>query len=95
MSDTNKIYPVPKDFAATSKLTPTSYESIYSASIFDPEAFWGEQGLRLDWMVPYSKVKNVSWDKSNLSVKWYEDGVLNVTANCIDRHLKTLSLIHI
>ncbi len=89
MSDTNKIYPVPKDFAATSKLTPTSYESIYSASIFDPEAFWGEQGLRLDWMVPYSKVKNVSWDKSNLSVKWYEDGVLNVTANCIDRHLKT------
>ena len=88
MSDTNKIYPVPKDFAATSKLTPTSYESIYSASIFDPEAFWGEQGLRLDWMVPYSKVKNVSWDKSNLSVKWYEDGVLNVTANCIDRHLK-------
>ena len=60
---------------------------MYKASISDPEAFWGTMGQRLDWMTPYKTVKNVSWDKANLSVKWYEDGVLNVTSNCLDRHL--------
>ena len=89
MSDSNLVYPVPKDFAAVAKLTPQSYASMYAASIADPESFWGEMGQRLDWMTPYTKVKNVSWDKSNLSVKWYEDGVLNVTSNCLDRHLET------
>jgi len=81
------LYPVPSEFAKTAKLTPESYASIYAASIADPEAFWGEMGQRLDWMTPYTQVKNVSWDKDNLSVKWYEDGVLNVSVNCIDRHL--------
>ena len=60
---------------------------MYAASIADPEAFWGTMGQRLEWMTPYKTVKNVSWDRANLSVKWYEDGVLNVTANCLDRHL--------
>ncbi len=87
MSDTT--YPVPSAFAAQSNLTPEKYTSMYAASIEDPEAFWGTMGQRLDWTVPYTKVKNVSWDKSNLSVKWYEDGVLNVTENCLDRHLES------
>ena len=88
--DINKhAYPTPKKFAQHANLTPQSYASMYAASIEDPDAFWGEMGQRLDWMRPYTKVKNVSWDKSNLSVKWYEDGILNVSANCIDRHLKT------
>ena len=89
MSEDNKTYPVPADFAAKANLNPVSYASMYAASIADPEAFWGTQGQRLNWMTPYTKVKNVSWDKSDLHVKWYEDGVLNVSENCLDRHLET------
>ncbi|MEO1642919.1 MAG: acetyl-coenzyme A synthetase N-terminal domain-containing protein, partial [Pseudomonadota bacterium] len=81
------VYEVPSAFARHANLTPEKYKSMYAASIADPEAFWGEHGQRLDWMTPYTKVKDVSWDKANLSVEWYGDGVLNVSANCIDRHL--------
>ena len=84
-----KSYPVPAEFSKAAKLTPQKYADIYAESIADPDAFWGKEGKRLEWMTPYTKVKNVSWDKNNLSVKWYEDGVLNVTENCIDRHLET------
>ncbi|MEM1390141.1 MAG: acetate--CoA ligase [Pseudomonadota bacterium] len=83
------VYEVPSAFAAKANLSPEAYKSMYAASIADPESFWGEQGKRLDWMTPYTKVKDVSWDKENLSVEWYSDGVLNVSANCIDRHLET------
>ena len=85
----NNKYPVPSEFAASSNLTPESYASMYAASIEDPESFWGTMGQRLTWMKPYTKVQNVSWDKKDLYVKWYEDGVLNVTENCLDRHLET------
>ena len=87
MSENDPIYPVPADFAAKSNLTPGAYKAMYAQSIADPEAFWGEQGKRLDWLTPYTQVKDVSWDKADLHVKWYADGVLNVTENCIDRHL--------
>ncbi|KJS40326.1 MAG: acetyl-CoA synthetase [Roseovarius sp. BRH_c41] len=66
-----------------------TYERMYAASITDPEAFWGEHGKRLDWIKPYTKVKNTSFDYDNVSIKWFEDGTLNVAANCIDRHLAT------
>ena len=89
MSDAEKNYPVPKAFAALANLTPEGYRDMYQASISDPEKFWGAQGKRLSWIKDYTSVKDVSWDKSNLSVKWYSDGVLNVTENCIDRHLET------
>lgn len=85
---TEKTYPVPADFAGTSRLSPESYASIYAASINDPESFWGTMGQRLDWVKNYKTVKNVSWDKNDLYVKWYEDGILNVTENCLDRHLE-------
>ena len=62
---------------------------MYAASISDPEAFWGEHGKRLDWIKPYTVVKDVSWETGDLHVKWYSDGVLNVSANCLDRHLET------
>jgi hypothetical protein len=55
----------------------------------DPEAFWGEHGKRLDWIKPYTKVKNTSFAPDNVSIRWFEDGTLNVAANCIDRHLAT------
>jgi len=89
MSDASKTYPVPADFAAKANLTPEKYREMYAASIADPESFWCEHGKRLDWMTPYSVVKDVSWETGDLHVKWYSDGVLNVSANCIDRHLAT------
>lgn len=89
MSENDPIYPVPAGFAAKANLTPEKYKKMYAASLADPESFWGEQGKRLDWMTPYTQVKDVSWDKSDLHVKWYADGVLNVTENCLDRHLAT------
>ena len=88
MSDTSKSYPVPEAFAAQANLTPEKYREMYAASIADPIAFWGEQGKRLDWMTPYTQVKDVSWETGDLHVRWYHDGVLNVSANCLDRHLE-------
>ena len=87
MTDGQSNYPVPEAFAKASNLTPEKYQELYDASIENPEAFWREQGKRLDWFKPYSIVKDVSWDKSDLHVKWYSDGELNVAYNCIDRHL--------
>ena len=89
MSDSSKSYPVPEAFAAQANLTPEKYKEMYAASIADPEAFWGEQGKRLDWIKPYTQVKDVSWETGDLHVRWYHDGVLNVSANCLDRHLAT------
>ena len=87
MSDT--IYPPTAAFAASAHADKAIYEAMYAASIADPESFWGAQGKRLDWITPYSKVKNTTFEHSGVSIKWYEDGVLNVSANCIDRHLAT------
>ncbi|MHA3980983.1 AMP-binding protein, partial [Halovulum sp. GXIMD14794] len=66
-----------------------TYEQMYASSVSDPSGFWGEQGKRLDWIEPYSVVKNTSFAHPDVSIKWYEDGVLNVAANCVDRHLAT------
>ncbi|WP_139274609.1 acetate--CoA ligase, partial [Roseovarius azorensis] len=66
-----------------------TYKSMYAASVSDPAAFWGEHGRRIDWIRPYSRVKDVSFDFGKVSIKWFEDGTLNVAANCIDRHLAT------
>jgi len=65
------------------------YGQMYAASVADPDAFWREQGKRIDWIKPYTKVKNTSYAHDNVSIKWFEDGTLNVSANCIDRHLAT------
>ncbi|MGS5046755.1 acetate--CoA ligase [Mameliella sp. RP-9] len=62
---------------------------MYAASIADPDTFWGDQGKRLDWITDYTKVKNATFEFGKVSIKWYEDGYLNVAANCIDRHLAT------
>ena len=83
------IYPVSEEARSHALLTKAEYEAMYAESLKDPEAFWGAQGKRLDWMTPYTKVKNTTFEYPDISVKWYEDGVLNVSANCIDRHLAT------
>ena len=61
---------------------------MYNHSIDDPVNFWNEQGKRIDWIKPYTLVKNVSFQASDLKITWYEDGILNASANCIDRHLE-------
>ena len=83
------IYPPADSFAETAHADKATYEAMYAASISDPVAFWGEQGKRLDWMTPYTQVKNTTFEHAGVSIKWYEDGELNVSANCIDRHLAT------
>jgi len=76
------------EVAASAHIDAAKYAEMYKRSIDDPEGFWAEHGKRVDWIKPFTKVKNVSYDKDNLSIKWFEDGTLNVSANCIDRHLK-------
>ncbi|MEM9426995.1 MAG: acetate--CoA ligase [Pseudomonadota bacterium] len=65
------------------------YDAMYKQSVDDPEAFWGEHGKRIDWIKPYTKVKNTSFVPGNIDIRWFEDGTLNVSANCIDRHVET------
>jgi acetyl-CoA synthetase len=65
------------------------YDAMYAASIADPDAFWQEQGTRVDWIKPFTAVKNVDYSFGNVDIKWYADGTLNVAANCVDRHLAT------
>ncbi|MCG7574370.1 acetate--CoA ligase [Phaeobacter sp. CNT1-3] len=87
MSDA--VYPVPADFAAKAHINAEKYQEMYAASVNDPEAFWGEHGKRIDWIEPFTKVKDTNFKLGEVSIKWFEDGVLNVAANCIDRHLPT------
>ncbi|HMB14561.1 MAG TPA: AMP-binding protein, partial [Roseovarius sp.] len=87
MSD--QTYAPSADFAAKAHIDAAKYEEMYAASISDPVAFWAEHGKRIDWIKPYSRVKDVNYDFGNVSIKWFEDGTLNVAANCVDRHLAT------
>ncbi|WP_408592180.1 acetate--CoA ligase [Paracoccus marcusii] len=68
---------------------PEDYARLYDESIRDPQGFWSREGQRLDWMTPYTKVKNTDFTLGQVSIKWFEDGVLNASVNCIDRHLPT------
>jgi acetyl-CoA synthetase len=70
-----------------SRLTPAEFEASYARSVSDPDAFWAEQAQRLDWIKPFTRVKNTTFEYPDVSIKWFEDGVLNISANCIDRHL--------
>jgi acetyl-CoA synthetase len=82
------LIPVPEGFAGPETIDPAGYDRLYRRSLDEPEAFWGEQGRILDWIKPYTKVKNTSFT-GDVAIKWYEDGTLNAAANCIDRHLAT------
>jgi acetyl-CoA synthetase len=87
MSD--KVYNVPAEWTSRAFINNEKYLSLYKRSVEDPTVFWGEQGKRIDWIKPYTKVKNTTYGPGNVSIKWYEDGTLNASVNCIDRHLKT------
>ncbi|MCK0198485.1 acetate--CoA ligase [Ancylobacter sp. 6x-1] len=83
------LYPVPSEWAKRAYVDDTAYQERYAASMRDPEAFWGEEGKRIDWFTPYTRVKNTSFAPGAVSIKWFEDGVTNIAHNCIDRHLAT------
>jgi acetyl-CoA synthetase len=84
-----KLYPVKANIADNCLLNDQQYLDMYQESITQPDQFWGKHGNELlDWIQPFSKVKNTSYDPGHVSIKWFEDGLLNVSANCIDRHLK-------
>jgi acetyl-CoA synthetase len=84
----NLVFPVSDEAAARAWADNDKYLEMYKQSVDDPEAFWGEQGKRLDWIKPYTKIKDTTFDKP-VSIKWYEDGTLNTSVNCLDRHLAT------
>ena len=83
-----QVYPVREEVAANALCTEKQYFEMYKRSVTDPEAFWAEEGKRIDWIKPYSKIKDVSFGK-DVHIKWYYDGTLNASANCLDRHLAT------
>ena len=85
MSDIH-IHPVPDEWKKRAWVDAARYEEMYRRSIDDPEGFWGDEAKRLDWIKPWTKVKNTTFDRP-VSIKWYEGGKLNVAANCVDRHL--------
>ncbi|MFO6464019.1 acetate--CoA ligase [Jannaschia sp. KMU-145] len=87
LDDKTPLYPPSDEMAANAHADRAIYDAMYKASVEDPEAFWAEHGKRVDWIKPFTRVKNTSFAPGNVSIKWFEDGTLNVAANCIDRHL--------
>ena len=85
---TEKLYPVPAMWKKRALIDEAGYQAMYAESVKAPERFWAKQAKRLEWIRPPAKIKNVSYAYPKVSIKWYEDGLLNVSANCIDRHLK-------
>jgi acetyl-CoA synthetase len=83
-----KDYKVPKKWKARAFIDKGAYEKLYEKSVAKPDKFWGKEGKRLDWIKPYTRVKDTSFAYPDISIKWFEDGTLNVSVNCIDRHLK-------
>ena len=84
-----QLFPVPDAVARAAHADAEAYEAMYQRSIEDPYGFWAEMAARIDWITPPTQISDVSWDKADLHVRWFSDGVLNVSANCLDRHLET------
>jgi acetyl-CoA synthetase len=83
-----KIYDVPAEWATRAWVDQAKYQEMYARSVSDPDGFWAEQANRIGWMKHFTKVENTSFAPGHVSIKWFEDGVLNVAWNCIDRHLE-------
>ena len=85
MSD--KVYEVPAAWIKRAFIKEADYKKMYEHSLADPDGFWAEHGKRIHWYKPFTKVKHTSFDRHNVSIKWFEDGTTNAAYNCIDRHL--------
>ncbi|MDB5630177.1 MAG: acsA, partial [Tardiphaga sp.] len=84
-----KIYDVPPEWADRAFVNDAQYQDMYARSVNDRDGFWAEQARRLDWSTEPTTIENTSFAPGNISIKWFEDGVLNAAYNCIDRHLAT------
>jgi acetyl-CoA synthetase len=82
-----KVYEVSASWAKRAWINKAQYQELYDSSVNDPDAFWREQGKRIDWFKPFTKVKNTSFAAPDVSIRWFEDGITNIAHNCIDRHL--------
>ncbi|KRA17190.1 acetate--CoA ligase [Lysobacter sp. Root604] len=89
MNQPATVYPVVADFAAQARITREDYERLYAESVQQPEAFWARVAQRLDWYTPPTKIKDVNYALDDFRIRWYEDGELNASVNCLDRHLTT------
>ncbi|MCY4052743.1 MAG: acetate--CoA ligase [Hyphomicrobiales bacterium] len=89
MDGKSSYFPVPSKWAQRAWVDKEGYEALYRESIEDPDGFWRREGKRIDWIKPYEKVCNASYAPGAVDIRWYEDGILNASANCIDRHLDT------
>ncbi len=83
------IHKVSPEWAKRAYINKAQYQDLYQSSMDDAEAFWAKEGKRLDWIKPYSKIKDTNFDENDLHIKWFYDGVLNVCHNCVDRHVAT------
>ncbi|MHA1554926.1 MAG: acetate--CoA ligase [Alphaproteobacteria bacterium] len=81
------IHPVPDFWKERAFINDQQYQDLYRQSVSDPEGFWAEQAQNVDWIKPFTKVKNTSFDQPDVHIQWFQDGSLNVSANCLDRHL--------
>ena len=87
-ADGNLVFKVSENWSKQAYVNKSQYEKKYKTSIRDNENFWGKEGKRITWIKPYKKVKDVKYSKKEVNIKWYYDGTLNASANCIDRHLE-------
>ncbi|MCB1464701.1 MAG: AMP-binding protein, partial [Nitratireductor sp.] len=82
------VHKVKPEWKKDALIDSATYEAWYRRSVEDPDGFWAEHGKRIDWIKPFTKVKNTTYEYPDVSIKWFEDGALNVSANCVDRHLE-------
>lgn len=85
----NEIFPVPAGWAQRALVDDSEYKKMYRHSVENPDSFWDEHGKRIDWIKPYTKIKDVSYAPDDLHIRWYQDGTLNASVNCLDRHLES------
>jgi acetyl-CoA synthetase len=81
------IYPVPENWASSALIDEARYQAMHARSLAEPDAFWRDEAARLDWIKPFTKVSTASFHEADFGIKWFEDGTLNLAANCLDRHL--------
>ena len=89
MADSEIVYPVPADWARNALVDAAAYETRYRRSIEEPAAFWRDEARRIDWIKPFTRVDGSTFDKDGFGIRWFADGTLNLSANCLDRHLAT------
>jgi len=87
--DVDDLQPSGNDAQPQPHVDAAAYARLYDTSVKEPESFWAEQAQRITWAKPFTKVKNTSFAPGNIDIRWFEDGTLNVAANCVDRHLET------